>query len=124
MVDFNKAKATHKKPEKAASNIPLPAGCKEQMLIGNEPIANLAIGESVTGTILEIKSVQTETMEKPNNLITFSDETYGRVKFWSSGALNNLLDEDLIGPRLTIQRIEDEHFAKGDGKNWRIFKRD
>jgi hypothetical protein len=105
------------------STVPLPPGCKEDMALGNEPIADFGIGEAVTGTILEIKSIQTAGMVKPNNLITFNDEAYGRVKFWSSGALNSLLSNaiDVIGKKITIQRIEDEDFKKGRGRNWRIF---
>jgi hypothetical protein len=114
---------SQKTEPKQASKVPLPPGCEEGMQLGNEPIADFGIGEAVTGTILEIKSVQTADMKKPNNLITFNDEAYGRVKFWSSGALNNLLStaSDVVGKRITIQRIEDEDFKKGHGRNWRIF---
>lgn len=128
MVDFKKA-LTQDKPlskqtePKAGSKVPLPPGCTDDMVLGNEPIADFAIGEAVTGTIIEVKSIQTADMRKPNNLITFNDEAYGRVKFWSSGALNQLLSggADVIGRKITIQRIEDEDFKKGHGKNWRIF---
>jgi len=107
---------------KLPSKIALPAGCKEDMVLGNEPIGDFAIGEALTGSILEVKSIQTPDMKKPNNLITFHDEAIGRVKFWSSGALNQLLiGQDLVGKKITVQRIEDEDFKKGHGRNWRIF---
>lgn len=128
MVDFKKQvkpdKPLSQKTEpRQPSAIPLPPGCDEGMVIGNEPIAEIAIGEAVTGRIVEIKPVQTPTMKKPNNLITFHDEAYGRVKFWSSGALNQVLEHTLgiLDMRVTIQRIEDETFKKGEGRNWRVF---
>jgi hypothetical protein len=128
MVDFNK----HLKQDKPLSQktephpvsaVPLPPGCTEDTILGNEHIANIGIGEALTGIIIEVKKVQTALMVSPNNLITFHDEAYGRVKFWSSGALNNLLlnAPNIIGQRITIQRIEDEDFKKGRGRNWRIF---
>lgn len=122
---LDKPRSSQTEP-KQPSQIPFPPGCAEGNQLGNEPIADIGIGEAVTGTLLEVKSVQTADMKQPNNLITFNDEAYGRVKFWSSGALNNLLSTasgqaDMMGKRITIQRIEDEDFKKGHGKNWRIF---
>lgn len=105
------------------SKIPLPAGCKEEQIMGNEPISSFEIGDAITGTIIDIKPVQTPAMKKPNNLITFNDDVLGRVKFWSSGALNQLLSSNptMKDQRVTIQRIEDHAFQKGTGQNWRIF---
>lgn len=130
MVDFNKARkdkpfSSHTAPAESTqpSKIAYPSGCDESMAIGNEPIAEIGIGEALTGHILAIKAVQTATMKNPNNLITFYDKAYGTFKFWSSGALNQLLNNtpDIESLCITIQRIEDGHFKKGDGKNWRIF---
>lgn len=130
MVDFNKLstkkpvdKPLSSKTEPTGSKIPLPPGCKEDMQMGNEPIADIQIGEALTGHIIDIKPVKTPTMKNANNLITFNDEAYGTVKFWSSGALNQIIENrsDIKDLKITVQRIEDEQFKKGEGKNWRIF---
>lgn len=129
MVDFRKhlskdnplSQQTEPAPKPEPSKVPLPSGCDESMQMGNEPVSSFGIGDAVTGTIIDIRSIKTSSMKKANNLITFNDDELGRVKFWSSGALNTLLSPSLVGERITIQRIEDHQFNKGVGQNWRIF---
>ena len=126
MVDFKKAidKPLSQKTEPLApAPVPLPPGCHESMQIGDEPIHEVEIGDSFTGRVVDLKSVQTASMKKANNLVTFQDDAFGRIKFWSSGHLNQffLSHPDIGDYKITIQRIEDQEYAKGEGKTWRVF---